>query len=309
MQGLGCLCNTYCSSNFSFVTFEHITNVTFAGINNSSGGTAGGPVNYTGVTGGTVTAGTSATMSVSILADVNEYVFAWIDWNQNGLFTDPGEQYTIASNVGNNGPHTLSIPVPATATSGSTRLRVMLVFDNALSDPCISETYGEAEDYSITVINTPPCAAPSSLAASAITFNSADVSWVAVPGGTGYEYLVDQNAGTPSGAGTAAKNNTATVSSLLPSTVYYLHVRTDCGGASYSTWAIYSFTALAQPSTTPTPLSISNITQSSADLAWTAITGATGYEYLVDMNSGTPAGAGTATTATTASAPGLTPST
>jgi hypothetical protein len=140
----------YCVSNFSNVTYEHITNVTFAGINNSSAGNVGGPVDYTAQVAN-VTAGSSYSMSVTILPDAQEYVFAFIDWNKNGVLNDPGEVYTIASSVNTAGPHTASISVPPTALPGNTRMRVMLVYANATPDPCINSFYGEAEDYTVNV--------------------------------------------------------------------------------------------------------------------------------------------------------------
>jgi hypothetical protein len=83
-----CQCATACNSNFTTVTFEHITNVTFAGINNTSAGNVGGPVDYTSLTGATVIQGNSANISVELFlsAAYTEYIYAWFDWNQNGSF-------------------------------------------------------------------------------------------------------------------------------------------------------------------------------------------------------------------------------
>lgn len=148
---------TYCNSNSSNVTWEYITNVNYAGINNSSGGTSGNPANYTNGTPANVTIGIANNLSVTIQADANEYVYAFIDWNKNGILNDAGEVYTLASNVANNGPFTLSVTPPAGATVGSTRMRVLLQFANASPNPCISQTYGEAEDYTVIVGSNVSC--------------------------------------------------------------------------------------------------------------------------------------------------------
>src|SRR5690606_19138414 len=103
----------YCNSSFSSVTWEHITNVNYGGLNNSSGGTVGGPVNYTALGPAAVTIGTASNLSVTIQADFNEYVYAFIDWNQNGTLNDAGEVYVVASSVSTAGPHVISITPPA----------------------------------------------------------------------------------------------------------------------------------------------------------------------------------------------------
>lgn len=149
----------YCASAFTSVSFEFITNVNFAGINNTSAGTIGGPVNYTGQTA-TVTQGSTSTLSVTIDPDASDYVYAWIDWNQNGSFADVGETYTVATNTSSAGPHSLSISIPITATLGTTRMRVMVDYNNAIPNPCRSATYGEAEQYSVLVNAPAPCTNP-----------------------------------------------------------------------------------------------------------------------------------------------------
>src|SRR5690606_639485 len=93
-----------------------------------------------------------------IQADFNEYVYAFIDWNQNGTLNDAGEVYVVASSVSTAGPHVISITPPATATSGNTRMRVMLAYGNSTPNPCYSGYYGEAEDYTVNVQAAAGCA-------------------------------------------------------------------------------------------------------------------------------------------------------
>ncbi|MGB6047037.1 MAG: GEVED domain-containing protein, partial [Flavobacteriales bacterium] len=145
---------TYCSSSITTVDYEHITNVSFAEINNTSGGNAGGPVDYTSQVANVPMTG-STTLSVTIQADASDYVFAWIDWNQNGALSDAGEQYTLASSVSSPGPYTVNITPPTGALPGNTRMRVMVIWNNATPNPCISASYGEAEDYTINLAS--PC--------------------------------------------------------------------------------------------------------------------------------------------------------
>lgn len=149
---------TYCNSNFTSASFEFITNVNYAGINNSSQGNIGGPVNYLSLAPAQVVIGTPNPLSVTIQADGGDYVYAFIDWNQNGVLNDAGEVYVVASNTSSNGPHVITITPPATATPGITRMRVMVDWSNALPNPCRSATWGEAEDYRVQVSQPQPCA-------------------------------------------------------------------------------------------------------------------------------------------------------
>ncbi|RYE22688.1 MAG: hypothetical protein EOP51_12610, partial [Sphingobacteriales bacterium] len=152
-------CQPYFSSNND----EWITNVSFGGINNTTGSTNGGYANYTTSVGcGSITIGSAYTLSVSIKADYDEYVYAWIDWNRDGVFNNTlassgGERYTLASNTSSNGPFTQSITAPPGALTGNTRMRVMVDWRGTSAQSCRVAEYGEAEDYCINVIG---CKAP-----------------------------------------------------------------------------------------------------------------------------------------------------
>lgn len=94
-------------------------------------------------------------------------------------------------------------------------------------------------------ITSVACAAPGGLIAENITDDGADVSWAAVTGITGFEYVLDQDAADPAGAGTATADNTYAASGLDASTTYYFHVRIDCGG-SFSNWSTVEINTSAE---------------------------------------------------------------
>lgn len=95
-----------------------------------------------------------------------------------------------------------------------------------------------------TVVAVPSCTAPAGLTASNVTTNSADLNWNSISGVSGYEYVIDQTPALPAGTGTAVTTNSYAAASLNPGTVYYAHIRTDCG-SGYSTWTTTSFTTVA----------------------------------------------------------------
>ncbi|MBS1942664.1 MAG: fibronectin type III domain-containing protein, partial [Bacteroidetes bacterium] len=241
--GMNPFLNCYCNSNFTNASFEFITNVNFSGINQSSGASAGGPVDYTANVA-TVSQGATSTLSVSFDSDGLDYLYAFIDWNQNGILNDGGEVYTLAANVGDGTvlTYTLPITVPMTALLGNTRMRVMVDYNNATPNPCRSATYGEAEDYTVNVFPPATCPSPTSLAVSNLTTSSANLSWTAASPApaNGYQWEV-RSSGNPGDPGpdasgtTSAGVTTANAAGLAANTAYNLYVRSDCSG-DFSLW-------------------------------------------------------------------------
>jgi YVTN family beta-propeller protein len=78
----------------------------------------------------------------------NEYWRVWIDFNQNGAF----ETNELIYNGNSNGVIQSSFTVPGTALLGDTRMRVAMRWA-VPPNPCGSFTWGEVEDYSITIVN------------------------------------------------------------------------------------------------------------------------------------------------------------
>lgn len=145
---------SYCTSSYSNLTDDYISNVTLNTINNNSGSTS-----YSDFTSQTTTLmpGSSYTISASITVNGAwvQHCIAWIDWNHNCSFTDPGEEVDLGQTPGTSGVSILSatINVPVTASAGSTRMRISERYSQNPGS-CDVATYGEAEDYSILVGST-----------------------------------------------------------------------------------------------------------------------------------------------------------
>ncbi len=101
------------------------------------------------------------------------------------------------------------------------------------------------DDFAVETI--PTCEFPINLVTSAVTFNSATITWDAVAGSVGYEYVIDTDAAEPTGAGLPLATNTYTESATLTAeTTYYFHVRNNCDG-EFSPWSTVSFTTRGLP--------------------------------------------------------------
>ncbi len=307
----------YCTTNLytygcgiewigGFSTSGGITNIS----NSSTGCTGGYNSAYYNMTH-TGAIGTTVNYSVTNGATCcTENIKIFVDWNIDGDWSDPGED-VAAFSISASATSTGSFTIPSTATPGNSRLRVRLVYGGSPSSitPCGSTTYGEAEDYNFVI--TSPCAGPpNGLNATNITSQTATVSWNPFTPSVGYDYIVDQNATSPSGTPTVTTATSASVTGLTPSTNYYLHVRNKCSSTSFSAWAHYPFTTLP-PCQHPIGFKTTNLKPTSTTINWDPWPSAISYDYVVDQNSADPNGTTGVinTTATSAPIPGLTENT
>ncbi|WP_434979375.1 GEVED domain-containing protein [Daejeonia sp. YH14] len=147
----------YCTISPAYY-IDNISKVVFAGIDNASDIYGTTPNEYYLDQKAEVEQG--KTYPIAIEANnygvESDYVTAFIDWNQNGLFTDEGEVYELGAIVstGEDGVQlTGNIAVPEDAKTGLTRMRVLINWGNAITDACDASTfgYGSTEDYLVNV--------------------------------------------------------------------------------------------------------------------------------------------------------------
>lgn len=142
---------TYCSATATNTSDERIGNVKFGTINNTSTGTAGYE-NFTSVSTN-VTRGSAYMISITPVwtsTKYNEAFAVYIDYNNDGDFTDSGEKVWTKSGS-TTSPVTGSITIPSSATLGTTRMRVMMQYNSIPSSSCGSYTYGQVEDYTLNI--------------------------------------------------------------------------------------------------------------------------------------------------------------
>lgn len=154
----------YCGSTFldEIGGKEYIMNVTFNTINNNSGNNMnGGYEDFTNISTN-VKRGDSHQVSVTVNPDgYQDHVYVFIDWNQDFVFNKTDERYDLGTVFTSIGAKTLNITVPNDARSGSTRMRVVIEYndptngfgDGACDTDHLTE-WGETEDYTVIVDNT-----------------------------------------------------------------------------------------------------------------------------------------------------------
>ena len=140
---------SYCNSEASNDYYLWIDSFTLGSINNNSG-RDGGYGDYTNLS--TILqrgSGYSLSIGVGRLGRYRTAYRVWIDYNRDGDFTDSGEliynrSRTTSTNIGG------SFTVPSSAAIGDTRMRVSMKY-NASSGSCENFTYGEVEDYTVSI--------------------------------------------------------------------------------------------------------------------------------------------------------------
>ena len=170
VESTGQLC--YCEMNFTGQV-EPITFVSFAGLENESDPEVdGSPANedFTELEPAEVELG--ETYEITLEGNTNDsseigyenYFAVYIDFNQDGDFTDDGELLEMGFITGSTGEDgvelTGDITIPEDAMVGTTRMRIVkhwydpeLEFPAYLDEPCGDENneYGQAEDYLINI--------------------------------------------------------------------------------------------------------------------------------------------------------------
>jgi len=145
-----------CSSN------DKIVNVTIGSINNNTDPNSGCASAYTFFSSQSTTIIGGLAYSISITSGYSgsENVGFFIDWNADNDFNDPGE-FITGGVVGSYGTVTYNFTAPLTLAAGPSRLRVQMIWSSpavSAATPCGSYSFGEIEDYAVTLVQPTPCA-------------------------------------------------------------------------------------------------------------------------------------------------------
>ncbi|MBJ6366663.1 discoidin domain-containing protein [Snuella sedimenti] len=142
---------TYCAANGNDTSDEYIGRVQLGSIDNITTDSTGGYGDFTALST-SMSQGSSNTITITPTWTGNKYREAyavWIDYNADGDFTDSGEQVWTKS-ASRTTPVSGSFTVPAGATLGATRMRVILRY-KTIPSSCGSFDYGEVEDYTVNI--------------------------------------------------------------------------------------------------------------------------------------------------------------
>ena len=244
--------NCYCTSGATTTFNEEILNVKLGSLNNSStcsstGGAGSVQSQYSNYTSTVTPPNLAATATYLLSVSVgtcgtnnSNMTKVFIDYNQNGLFTDPGET-VYSSTTPATGANTIStnIVVPLTAVIGQTRMRVVTIQTTSAANvnPCGTYSWGETEDYLVNITPAPTCPQPTNITTLDATTNTALLQWT--NGGTETQWQIEYGPqGFVQGTGTTTivNSNPGAISGLTPNTFYDAYVRAICTPGDSSFW-------------------------------------------------------------------------
>jgi trimeric autotransporter adhesin len=172
---------TYCAPSYgtscaglamptSIAALTGISSTAITDPSTSCGLTAGNYTDRYATMSVTLAPGSTYTASIGGNSYANNYsVQIWIDFNDNGVFTSPGEVIGggLVTSTATSGANNMTLTIPSTANAGTHRMRIVGNYSGCCGGvpypgipSCITSgtTYGETRDYKV-VINS-PCSAP-----------------------------------------------------------------------------------------------------------------------------------------------------
>jgi len=177
-----------------------ITNVTVNTIDNNTVYDGAAMNNYTCAQTTGLQINTTYAISITGGTFNNQWFRAYIDYNNNGVFTDQGEQVFAPANAMGTVSGNFTTPSGPTLNT-LLRMRVISDFVNTTPGPCTNLQYGQSEDYGIYFIPpncTPPTATATATCANASQYNvGVNISSMGSAGSITIE--VDNDAGGPNG--------------------------------------------------------------------------------------------------------------
>lgn len=271
--------NCYCTPTYSSGTAygDLISNVSISGttLANNTGFVTGTPsyVFYTGQPNYTATLMPSSSYTVNVSTGEwgDEGVAAWIDYNDDGIFSISERIGYTPTTIGSgytpgviNASSSFTISLSCSPPAGVHRMRVRMAYyvNGGLIDPCTNYGYGETEDYLITIVAAPSCLSIGSTLTTVSTSPfTADISF---PAGcsTASNFDVEYGpVGFVQGTGTLVSNVPGilsgttvnlTINGLNPQTTYNYYVRANCGGST-SSWVGVGLATTLDPPCSGTP--------------------------------------------------------
>jgi hypothetical protein len=123
----------------------------------------------------------------------------------------------------------------------------------------------------------PVCTDPVTPTITNISVTGANIDWNDVNDAIGYEYFITTTPGAP-GSGFNTSSSFYNPSNLLPGTMYYVYIRSNCAPGVFSNWVSANFATTCPETTTA---AANNIGMTSATIIWQATPGATSYQIAI----------------------------
>ncbi len=186
------------------------------------------------------------TVSTDVGPTWDEAVKTYIDFNQDGFF-DESEAVGCRLVDAGTGGVTYMASIPADAPLGITRLRAIAEYNGPCDGitACMITLYGEAEDYTVNIVDGDVCPAVTGLSVDVTSSTSATISWDAAAGAEEYNVSI-ANLSTLEKADRTTASTSLSTTALTPGTSYQVRVRTNCGAMVSSASSAVTFSAVVR---------------------------------------------------------------
>lgn len=280
-----CIDASYCPIIDGDTAFEHIAGFSFAGVINLSGDNNG----FGDFTGTTITVNPGSTYDISVTPGFsggafNQQMRVWIDYNQDGIFSNNAE--LVFSPTNGNATASGTVTIPLDAPQGLTRLRIGTRFANGPTiTPCPPQGFeGEYEDYCVFITdNLPTCEIPIGLNAVVENFTEVSLGWSSVFAASGGYIFEFRELGNPEW-GETITTDTIVVGTLPACTEFEFRVASICADGEVSEFSDpFSVATGCFPDCTEIPggLEAIEVTETGAQLQWLPAPDAVAYEVVL----------------------------
>lgn len=176
-----------------------------------------------------------------------------------------------------------SADTPVSGTSfGLSQLNPATAYEYQVKANCPSSSSSYSSSVAFTTA-TPPCSAPTNLAASGLSANSITLGWTAVSNALNYTVRYRVSGSSTWITQSSVTTTGSTVGGLVASTSYELQVGATCSGSSVN----YSSSVWISTTTscgTPGNLSATNLSTTGATLNWTTVSNGSSYNVQYRLN-------------------------
>ena len=246
----------------TIMSYCHLTSIGI-NFNNGFGFYPGNLIRDKVMNASCITGGTSSVAPASLSTSNITQTAATLNW----LATPGAVNYTVQYKLATAATWT---------TSGTTASTNMTISALTAANNYVWSVKADCSAYSANAsftTNSAVCTPPTSLTSSNITQTAATLSWLATPGAVNYtvQYKLASASGWTFAGSTTSTS--MTISSLTGANNYEWTVKADCSAFA----ATANFTTGNSACTTPTSLTSTNITQTSATLSWPVVISATSY--------------------------------
>ncbi|MFD2937914.1 GEVED domain-containing protein [Spirosoma flavum] len=239
-----------CRPSFTSDGCQFAINITAVTVNStvlsqSSGCSPSSSGYYTAFTAvsGTVTAGQSATFTVT-KGTFNAMGGAiWVDLNNNNIFETSERLYQMPT-TNTSATFSGTMVIPAGTAAGTVAMRVVAAYAVIPTDPCGSYGYGETEDYILVI--KPACSTPVASLSGTTTITSGQTATLTASliGTPPFSLTVNASSSSPTTfTGIAASPFSFTVAPIVSTTYTLEQVAGDCGTGTVSGTAVVTVNA------------------------------------------------------------------